>query len=163
MPLNKCKKCGNRVSSKAKACPRCSAPVKQRVTALSGIFSLVVIAVAIWGLIYGIHELEEWSRIEEQRKAVIEAAKTPEQREREAELAEYDRLKSGAYSRDTWIPEAKWWLERKRLRYDQALAPGSGHDVAAAREDYEKAQAKLSELLSDERRYQELRRQFEGE
>lgn len=163
MALKKCKECGNQVSSKAKTCPSCGAPVKQEVTAVSGFLSLVVIALVVWGVMYGINELEEWSPNEEQRRAEIEAAKTPEQREREAERAEYDRLKSGAYSRDTQIAEAQWWLTRKRQRLNEARAPGSGQDVAAAREDYEKAQAQVSKLHSDEGRYQELRRQFEAE
>lgn len=46
MALRKCKECGNRVSSRAKTCPQCGAPVKRKTHPLVGAFAfLIMIAV----------------------------------------------------------------------------------------------------------------------
>ena len=49
MALKRCKECGGQVSSKAKMCPGCGAPVKQ-TSAGCGCLSVIVIAVVIVAL-----------------------------------------------------------------------------------------------------------------
>ena len=51
MALKKCKECGNEVSTKAKACPKCGAVVKPSQAAAAGcLILLVIVVVLIWGL-----------------------------------------------------------------------------------------------------------------
>jgi hypothetical protein len=47
LALRKCKDCGNDVSTKAKSCPRCGAPIKQETSAATGCLSLIIIGVVI--------------------------------------------------------------------------------------------------------------------
>ena len=47
MALKKCKECGNGVSSKAKSCPSCGAPIKKRSRILRLFFGLVIILIIV--------------------------------------------------------------------------------------------------------------------
>jgi hypothetical protein len=49
MALKKCKECGNEVSSQAKTCPKCGAPVP-KTTALVGCLSVVIVLMVIGGI-----------------------------------------------------------------------------------------------------------------
>lgn len=54
MALTKCKECGNKVSTKAKACPDCGAPIKKKVGCggiiFAGLFALICFSVVMGGL-----------------------------------------------------------------------------------------------------------------
>jgi len=91
MGLIKCRECGQKVSSKAHACPNCGGPIKKpgQTSASSGCLSKFVSAAVLIGAVaWFINSCEERSmqvrKAEEQRRAAL----TPEQR------AEEDRQKA---------------------------------------------------------------------
>ncbi len=45
MALCKCKECGNKVSTKAKTCPSCGAPIKKRTSVLTGCLAIIIFGV----------------------------------------------------------------------------------------------------------------------
>jgi len=47
MALRKCKECGGNVSSKAKACPSCGAPLKQSTSAATGCLAIVAVVTVV--------------------------------------------------------------------------------------------------------------------
>ena len=47
MSLKKCKECGNEVSTKAKNCPKCGAPVKTNVSCLGAIGIIILVFIVI--------------------------------------------------------------------------------------------------------------------
>ncbi len=51
MALIKCKECGEKVSNKADACPKCGAPFRLRVKGPSGCMMLIIVFVSIIALI----------------------------------------------------------------------------------------------------------------
>ena len=43
MAMTKCKECGNAISKKAKKCPHCGAPIKQKTSAFTWIVTIILI------------------------------------------------------------------------------------------------------------------------
>jgi hypothetical protein len=60
--LRKCKECGNQISSSAKTCPQCGAPVKPKITPLAGAVAFFVIIAICAGVCTGLFNLgdSEW-------------------------------------------------------------------------------------------------------
>ena len=58
MALQKCDECGNKVSSKAKACPQCGAPIKQEGSAGAGCLSLFIIILFVVGLAWIVPKID---------------------------------------------------------------------------------------------------------
>lgn len=52
MALIKCKECGETVSNKADACPKCGAPFKLRVKGPSGCMMILLVLVGVIFLFY---------------------------------------------------------------------------------------------------------------
>jgi hypothetical protein len=54
MAFKKCKECGGQVSSKAKACPSCGAPVVAEVSLISQLILLAIIFGGGWWIVSGL-------------------------------------------------------------------------------------------------------------
>lgn len=75
MAMTKCAECKKEISSAAKACPSCGAPVKKK----TGMLALLIAGFFLVSIFVGIFSQQS----AQQNQAQIEAAKTPEQRARE--------------------------------------------------------------------------------
>lgn len=78
MALENCKECGAQISSKAKQCPSCGAPIKRTsfLTKLAAIFIAFIVIIAVMGGRESSKRAEESRQHEAQRVASL----TPEQR-----------------------------------------------------------------------------------
>ncbi len=59
MPLTACKECGNEVSTKAAACPKCGAPVRRPGSIVGGFIVLVIVGALAYALMSGGDESQD--------------------------------------------------------------------------------------------------------
>lgn len=101
MALTKCAECGAEISTQAKVCPRCGAKLRRPAGPIG-----IVVVVGL-GLIFLVGQLQKPEAEAKQRRAIAaaEAAKTPEDRKREALAAQREEA---AYELTTLIKRAAY-------------------------------------------------------
>ena len=94
MALRKCKECGHYVSSKAKKCPNCGAPIKKRIGCISliGIAFIVFIVLIVIGQM--LYDESDFNKAEQPSNSIEKTEKTKESTESQvAKKKEDDKLR----------------------------------------------------------------------